>query len=67
MQRNRLRMTKRSSLAKPVWDFVSDQRGAEVTELAVVLGLMVAGAVLLVITLGGTISGFYTSLNSQLP
>jgi Flp pilus assembly pilin Flp len=47
--------------------FLSDQEGAEVTELGIVLGLIVAGSVIVIISLGVKVSDNYVTFNGQLP
>ncbi len=47
--------------------FIADENGAEVTELAIVLALIVAGAVAVLVLIGPKIAQFYTDFNAQLP
>ena len=46
--------------------FWRDERAAEVTELAIVLALIVAGSVAAITVLGPLIRGFYEDVGSQL-
>ena len=47
--------------------FVSDEQGAEVTELGIVLALIVAGAVATIALIGPKIQAAYTATNGALP
>lgn len=47
--------------------FVRDPRGAEVTELGIVLALIVAGAIGTIVLIGPKIAAFYAATNSALP
>lgn len=47
--------------------FVSDERGAEVTELGIVLALIVAGCVLLIQSIGVSVVGGYNTVDGALP
>ena len=44
--------------------FVAEERAAEVSELAIVLGLIVAGAVATIMLIGPKVTQFFVSLNS---
>ena len=46
--------------------FIAEETAAEVTELAIVLALIVAGAVATIALLGPKITQFYANLNSTL-
>jgi len=46
--------------------FIAEETGAEVSELAIVLALIVAGAVATIILIGPKITQFYANLNSTL-
>ncbi len=47
--------------------FIAEEKAAEVTELAIVLALIVAGAVAVIVLIGPKITQYYTDLNAQLP
>jgi Flp pilus assembly pilin Flp len=47
--------------------FIRDKQGAEVTELAIVLALIVAGSVILLVSIGGKLLSSYTTFNGTLP
>ena len=47
--------------------FISDEQGAEVTELGIVLALIVAGAVATIALIGPKIQAAYTTTNGALP
>ncbi len=47
--------------------FIADENAAEVTELAIVLALIVAGAVAAIVLIGPKITQYYADLNAQLP
>jgi Flp pilus assembly pilin Flp len=47
--------------------FIRDKQGAEVTELAIVLALVVAGSIGLLISIGGKLVSSYTTFNGTLP
>ncbi|NIL95814.1 MAG: hypothetical protein GTO53_01130 [Planctomycetales bacterium] len=47
--------------------FLADQKAAEVTELALVLALIVAGAVSLIVLIGQNVKTFYEDTDSALP
>ncbi len=46
--------------------FLSDERGAEVMEYALILGLIVVGAIAIIGTVGTKVLGRWTSVNSTL-
>jgi len=50
-----------------VRQFFSDQRAAEVTELAIVLALVVAGAIATIVVLGPKVAQMYQDTNSKIP
>ena len=51
-----------------VWrTFMRDEKAAEVTELGIVLGLIVAGAIAVIGLLGGKVKQFYEDVNANLP
>ena len=56
-----------NSLAKTAKRFVTDEKAAEVTELALVLALIVAGAVATIALIGPKVTKFYGDTNSALP
>ena len=56
-----------SRLTVAIRRLVTRTDGAEVTELAIVLALIVAGAVAAIILMGPKITAFYMSLNGNLP
>jgi Flp pilus assembly pilin Flp len=47
--------------------FLADEKGAEVTELGIVLALIVAGAVATIALIGPKIQSAYDTTNSKLP
>ena len=47
--------------------FIEKENAAEVTELAIILALIVAGAVATIILIGPKIAQYYSDLNSSLP
>ena len=47
--------------------FISDEQGAEVTELGIVLALVVAGSVAILAAIGPKIVTAYTTTNTALP
>jgi Flp pilus assembly pilin Flp len=47
--------------------FLTDERGAEVTELGIVLALVVAGAVATITLIGPKITQYYSAVNTSLP
>ena len=47
--------------------FIAEESAAEVTELAIVLALIVAGAVAAIALIGPKIALFYSNINSGLP
>ncbi len=47
--------------------FIAEENAAEVTELAIVLALIVAGAVAVIVLIGPKITQYYADLNAQLP
>ena len=46
---------------------LQEETAAEVTELAIVLALIVAGAVAAIVLIGPKITAFYAATNNQLP
>jgi Flp pilus assembly pilin Flp len=46
--------------------FLADEKAAEVTELAIVLALIVAGSIALISSLGGTVQTFYEDTRDAL-
>jgi Flp pilus assembly pilin Flp len=47
--------------------FLADERGAEVTELEIVLALLVAGSIVTLILIGPKVTQYYTAVNAALP
>ena len=45
--------------------FVVDEQAAEVTELAIVLGLIVAGALVIIVAIGPKVEQQYTTFNTN--
>ena len=56
-----------SSSMRSLCRFVTSEDGAEVSELGVVLGLIVAAAVALIALLGPKVAQMYTDMNNGLP
>jgi pilus assembly protein Flp/PilA len=45
-----------------IWKFIKDEEGLELVEYAIILGLIVAGTIGLIITLGGWVNTQFTTV-----
>jgi pilus assembly protein Flp/PilA len=45
-----------------IWKFIKDEEGLETVEYAIILGLIVAGTIGLIITLGGWVNEQFTDV-----
>lgn len=52
---------------KKLMAFLKDEDGLETVEYAIILGLIVAGTIGLIVTLGGWVNTQFTTVNTQLP
>ena len=59
--------TSSKSIFRVTSEFIADEKAAEVTELAIVLGLIVAGCVVSIVALGPKVKTFYDNVNADLP
>ena len=50
-----------------ITNFICDEKAAEVTELAIVFALIVAGSIIVISSLGGKIQQYYQSTNTAIP
>lgn len=46
--------------------FVSDEKGLETVEYAIITGLIVAGTIAIIASIGGWVKGQFTNLNAEL-
>jgi len=46
--------------------FINDERGLETVEYAIILGIIVAGTITLIVTLGKWVGGQFTEVNADL-
>lgn len=51
---------------KSILNFVRNDEGAALVEYGLLVGLIAVACVAAVVTLGGTIAGYFTSINSAL-
>ena len=47
--------------------FISDERGLETVEYAIITGLIVAGTIVVIGLIGAWVNGTFTAVNAQLP
>ena len=51
---------------KKIWNFLKEEDGLELSEYAVMAALIVVGTAVIIGTLGTTITGVFTTLNTTL-
>ncbi len=54
-------------MKKLLKSFISDERGLETVEYAIITGLIVAGTIVVITAIGAWVNGTFTNLNAQLP
>ena len=54
-------------MKKLLKSFISDERGLETVEYAIITGLVVAGTIVVIGAIGVWVNGTFTNLNAQLP
>jgi len=51
----------------PITRFLSDERGLETVEYAIIAGLIVSGLVAIIVAIGGWVKNQFTNLQKDLP
>ena len=54
-------------MKKLLKSFISDERGLETVEYAIITGLIVAGTIVVIGLIGAWVNGTFTAVNAQLP
>jgi Flp pilus assembly pilin Flp len=52
-------------MMKKVWKFLKNEEGLETVEYAIITGLIVAGTITAIVTLGGWVNDQFTTVNAN--